>query len=388
MSIYNPKTLLLLACLVTGMMGFVLLLMGKATTQRIPGIRNWAYGSMLIAVAGVLLTLRDVAPVWLTYTVHNTLVMVAYASFLIGSTKHFGRDLKFIGLGVVFVLAWLAQTYFTHAQDSLRGRYLSLTGFIFAVCFLHAVVLGREILRRRAHRERQSLGVSFTTFWVAFSAVVFGLRWGHAVFWPQDGQGLLDPTPLQALYLGTYTFGLTMVNIGFLLLTSEVIRRNFESMATTDALTGIRSRRVVIDTLDHFFERSRRSEQPFVVMMIDLDHFKAVNDKYGHAVGDEVLRAFCRRVEQVLRRSDVFGRFGGEEFVVLVPDSNDEQAVQLASRLLRAAAASDSQLPVTTVSIGVSEWRPTDESAAKLLERADHALYEAKMAGRNRVIRA
>ena len=64
MSIYNPKTLLLLACLVTGMMGFVLLLMGKATTQRIPGIRNWAYGSMLIAVAGVLLTLRDVAPVW------------------------------------------------------------------------------------------------------------------------------------------------------------------------------------------------------------------------------------------------------------------------------------------------------------------------------------
>lgn len=123
-------------------------------------------------------------------------------------------------------------------------------------------------------------------------------------------------------------------------------------------------------------------------MVIDLDHFKAVNDKYGHAVGDEVLRAFCRRVEQVLRRSDVFGRFGGEEFVVLVPDSNDEQAVQLASRLLRAAAASDSQLPVTTVSIGVSEWRPTDESAAKLLERADHALYEAKTAGRNRVISA
>lgn len=388
MPIYNPKTLLLLASLVTGMMGFVLLLMGKATTQRIPGIRNWAFGSMLIAMAGALLTLRDVAPVWLTYTVHNTLVMVSYASFLIGSAKHFGHDHRFIGLGVAFVVAWLAQTYFTHEQDSLRGRYLSLTGFIFAACFLHAVVLAREIFRRQAQSERQSLGVSFTAFWVAFSAVVFGLRWGHAVLWPQDGQGLLDTTPLQALYLGTYTFGLTMVNIGFLLLTSEVIRRNFEILAATDALTGIRSRRVVIDSANNLFERSRRSEQPFVVMMIDLDHFKAVNDNYGHAVGDEVLRAFCRRIEHVLRRSDVLGRFGGEEFVVLLPDSTADQAVQLAGRLLQAAAMSDSQLPVITVSIGVSEWRPTDESASQLLERADHALYEAKMAGRNRAISA
>jgi len=388
MPIYNPKTLLLLASLVTGMMGFVLLLMGKATTQRIPGIRNWAFGSMLIAMAGALLTLRDVAPVWLTYTVHNTLVMVSYASFLIGSAKHFGHDHRFIGLGVAFVVAWLAQTYFTHEQDSLRGRYLSLTGFIFAACFLHAVVLAREIFRRQAQSERQSLGVSFTAFWVAFSAVVFGLRWGHAVLWPQDGQGLLDTTPLQALYLGTYTFGLTMVNIGFLLLTSEVIRRNFEILAATDALTGIRSRRVVIDSANNLFERSRRSEQPFVVMMIDLDHFKAVNDNYGHAVGDEVLRAFCRRIEHVLRRSDVLGRFGGEEFVVLLPDSTADQAVQLAGRLLQAAAMSDSQLPVITVSIGVSEWRPTDESAFQLLERADHALYEAKMAGRNRAISA
>ncbi len=386
MPLYNPKTFLLMAALMTGLMGCVLLLLGSATRERIPGLRRWAAGSVLAAVSGVLIALRDATPVWLGYTAANTAVMLAYISFIAGSRAHFGQACKVRVWLVLFVVAWAAQAYYTFAQDSLRGRYLSLVGFIFAASLGHAVVHAREALRRRTHREGSSLGVLFTGFWVAFATLVYGARWLHAAALSQAGQGLLDTSSLQMLYLGTYVFSVVMMNIGFQLLVSERIRGDFEKLAMTDALTGVRSRRAVVNAGHDLLERSRRSERPFVVMMLDIDHFKTLNDTCGHQVGDQVLQAFCRRIEATLRRADVVGRLGGEEFVVLLPDTPAEQATQLAERLLSAAAARDAQLPEITVSIGISAWRPDDASFDALLARADRALYAAKAAGRNRAM--
>lgn len=388
MPIYNPKTFVLIASLMTGLMGCVLLLMGPATAQRIPGIRHWVSGSLLTAASGMLIVLRDVAPVWLTYMVQNTVLMIAYVSFLLGSAKHFGQACNFKGWVTFFALLWAVQAYYTYGEDSLRGRYLSITGFIFAASFAHAVVFVREIRRRRAEREPRSLGVLFTAFWVVFSALIFGVRWAHAVLHSQEGLGLLDMSWLQVLYLGNYVFGVVMMNIGFQLLVSERIRGNFETLAMTDALTGVRSRRAVVDAANDLLERSRRSERPFVLMMLDLDYFKSINDKFGHQIGDRVLQAFCRRMDAALRRADVLGRLGGEEFAILLPETGTEHATQLADRLLKAAAVSDSQLPATTVSIGISEWRPDDASVDEILGRADRALYAAKAAGRNQAMTA
>lgn len=386
MPIYDPKTLLLIASLLTGLMGCVLLLIGPATAQRIPGIRHWACASLLMAMSGMLIALRDVAPVWLTYTVQNTAVMIAYTAFWVGSAKHFGQGHSLRVWSVFFLLMWAVQTYFTYGQDSLRGRYLSITGFILAASLAHAVVCFREIRRRQAEREPLSLGLLFTGFWVVFSTLVFGLRWGHAIVQSQEGQGLLDRSWLQMLYIGNYVFGVVMMNIGFQLLASERIRSNFEKLAMTDTLTGVRSRRAVVDAANDLFQRSRRNARPFVLMLLDLDHFKSVNDRFGHQTGDQVLQAFCRRVEAVLRRADVLGRVGGEEFVILMPDTGTEQAVQIADRLVQTALAGDAQLPTTTVSIGYAEWRADDASTEDLLARADRALYAAKAAGRNRAM--
>lgn len=388
MPIYNPKTLLLIASLLTGLMGCLLLLMGPATAQRLPGVRHWAAGSLLIATSGLLIALRDIAPVWLTYTAQNTAVMIAFTSFFVGSAKHFGHPPRLKVWGAFFVILWAAQAFFTYGQDSLRGRYLSLTGFVFAASAMHAWVFVRERNRRRAAREPGSLGVLFTGFWVTFSTLIFGVRWGHAVVLPQAGQGMLDTSWLQVLYLGSYVFGVVMMNIGFQLLVSERIRGNFEQLAMTDALTGARNRRAVVNAANDLLHRSRRSERPFVLMLLDLDHFKSINDQFGHQVGDEVLQAFCRRIETALRRADVFGRLGGEEFVVLMPDTDAQQAAQLADRLLKASAARASSLPVTTASIGISQWRPGDASVDEVLGRADRALYAAKTAGRNQAVTA
>ncbi|MAD01662.1 MAG: hypothetical protein CMK76_17510 [Pseudomonadales bacterium] len=381
--LYDPRTLIMLATLLIGVMGMVLLLMERASTLGIPGVRDWAVGSMLAALAGVLIILRGVAPEWLTFTVQNTAAMLAYTFYWVGSAKHFAQQPRLHAWVVLFALAWIGQTYFTHVVDSLRGRYLSLTGYVFAASLMHAAVFVRQILRNRASHRRRSLGLYFTAFWIGFSCLVFGARWTHALLLPQHGQGMLEVSWLQALYLGTFTFGLVIVNIGFLLLVSERIRSNFEQLAMTDTLTGVRSRRALVDAASDLFRRSRRSGEPFSVLSLDLDHFKAINDQHGHQIGDHVLQAFCRRMEDTLRQSDVFGRQGGEEFILLLPATTMAQDSELAERLLLAAVTSEPGLPGVTVSIGLTDWRRDDTSIDDLFNRADRALYAAKAAGRN-----
>jgi diguanylate cyclase (GGDEF)-like protein len=384
--IYNPKTLLALTSLLTVAMAGVLQLMSLATIQRIAGISYWASGALLAAIASSLIVLRDVAPTWLTFTAANTAVMLAYSFFWIGSAKYFGQQINLKKWAIFFVITWFVQAYFTYGLESLRGRYISTTGFIFVASLMHSMVFAREIYRGHIVNKQLRIGCIFTSSCIVFSTLIFGARWGHAVFLPQDGHGILDTSLPQVLYIGAYSFGLLIMSIGFLLLASENIRRNFEELAMVDALTGVRSRRAVVEIGHDLFQRSRRSERPFSLMMLDLDHFKLVNDKYGHQVGDLVLQGFCRRIETALRSSDVLGRLGGEEFVVLMPDTNLSQANELAERLLKTSADSDPQLPVLTVSIGISEWRQDDASLEKLLGRADRALYAAKTGGRNRAV--
>lgn len=387
MPIYNPKTFLLIASLLTGLMGCVLLLM-PATSRRIPGIQYWAAGSLMAAMAGVLILLRDIAPVWLTFTVENTAVMLAFSFFMLGSAKHWGQTCHLKPWLALFVVAWCVQLYCTYGLDSLRGRNISVAGFVFATGLMHTQVFVREIHRRHVQHESRALGMYFTGFWVAFSTLIFGVRWLHAVALPQTGQGMLDTTLLQMLYISSYVFGIVMMNIGFQLLAAESIRGEFEKLAMTDALTGVHSRRAVVSAAHACFQRSQRHARSFALMMLDLDHFKSLNDQFGHQIGDQVLQAFCRRIETSLRREDVLGRLGGEEFVVLMPDKNAEQATQIANSLVNIQAAADAQLPSTTVSIGVSEWRPGDASLEDLLARADRALYAAKASGRNCAIMA
>jgi len=318
MPVYNPKTVLLMASLLTGLMGITLLLLDRTSAKPVPGARYWAAGSLMSVASGALILLRGEASAWLTFTLQNTLVMLGYTAFLVGSVKYFGATFNRRAWGALFALAWLAQTYFTHGTDSVRGRFLAVTGYVFVISLAHAAVFVREV---RQHRTPLTLSVGFTAFWAAVMGVVFGLRWSHAVLFPEDGNGMLDASWLQQLYIYSYAFGLIMMNIGFELMVSERIRARFEWLAMTDTLTGVRSRRALVEAGADLLERSRRNQRPFTLMLLDLDHFKSLNDQYGHQIGDQVLRTFCQRVSHVLRRSDVLGRIGGEEFAVLLPDT-------------------------------------------------------------------
>jgi diguanylate cyclase (GGDEF)-like protein len=166
------------------------------------------------------------------------------------------------------------------------------------------------------------------------------------------------------------------------------LREQFASLhqlAHTDALTSLPNRRAMQARLEQELARSVRYQQPFAVLLIDLDHFKAVNDEYGHTIGDQVLREVSLRLNDTVRLNDVVARWGGEEFLVLAAGANLEQAAQLGRRLAEVIRNEPFTNSISlTISIGGAAYNK-DGNLPGLISRADAALYEAKRAGRDRL---
>jgi diguanylate cyclase (GGDEF)-like protein len=167
-----------------------------------------------------------------------------------------------------------------------------------------------------------------------------------------------------------------------LLLTRE---RELERLAYYDELTGLPNRRSVLRQLEALLSRARRHGHSLAVLMVDADHFKALNDRHGHAAGDDALRALADRLRERLRAEDIAGRFGGEEFVIGLPDAGAAGAASVAEDVRSAVAERPmtiaGHLLTLTVSVGWAAWQ--DEDLGQLLALADGALYEAKAAGRD-----
>jgi diguanylate cyclase (GGDEF)-like protein len=157
--------------------------------------------------------------------------------------------------------------------------------------------------------------------------------------------------------------------------------------ASTDGLTGIANRRSFDGTLDRYLARATSSFEPVSLVLLDIDHFKRLNDEHGHQVGDDVLRQVALTLREAARVVDVPARYGGEEFAVVLPECDAEEAALVADRLRRAIAEAATLVPIT-VSAGVATFPLHAASSAALIRAADDALYRAKDAGRDRVVAA
>ena len=188
-----------------------------------------------------------------------------------------------------------------------------------------------------------------------------------------------------------YWEGLPVINVVFSDITPlKQKEQQLYILSTTDSLTGAFNRRYFMDSASREFSFHLRHQAPLSVLVMDIDYFKKVNDTYGHAIGDEAIKAFVGCCIGVLRREDILGRMGGEEFAVLLPQTGLDGATAMAERLRRKVEAIEllfgSERVGFTVSIGGAEARPGDASIETGLIRADHALYVAKANGRNRVV--
>jgi len=216
----------------------------------------------------------------------------------------------------------------------------------------------------------------------AHNRVVAALGWPKAA--PATQSFKVVFAPLLALVA-------LMIGLGAWILRRENIKRcqyekHLQNLARTDPLTGILNRRAFYQMVTREMGRVHRDHSDLTMLVLDLDHFKAINDQFGHETGDSVLQAFTQLIRDNLREADIFSRIGGEEFALALPGTNEQQALEMAERLRRKVAAlkifHDLKKMQITVSIGISQYQPGDTHES-LITRADRAMYHSKDNGRN-----
>ncbi len=249
---------------------------------------------------------------------------------------------------------------------------LAWFGLLFALAFL---VFG----------TRRGARVSLAAYVVIYSGAVWSSTSGMVADSGSIGVVVFLATGHAALIIVVWVLARNVEKLA----TSRARAELLELQATTDPLTGVANRRQLDNELQRFVAHARRHGQPLSVVLVDLDRFKKINDTLGHDVGDRVLRATVNRMSAVVREGEVLGRWGGEEFLVLAPQTSHAAARALAERCRRAIAASaheEGEVAVTA-SFGVATLEPGGD-ARTLMRRADLALYAAKTEGRDRVVSA
>jgi diguanylate cyclase (GGDEF)-like protein len=345
----------------------------KTQLPHIPRVSNGGLGTLLYIVALFILyqagfinnvTFITGAGMVLCF------VMVFYTAFKLGINKRFSESTLTVPQIVASSFTMLVVAYLDRSTQIALGPFM-LIAFSFGVFRLSTASL-------------LLLSIACLGSYLAMILV----RGYQESFPPEFHTDLMQWLVLLLTLPSMIVVGNHIRHLRRILKATRYQLEHYEEKAIRDELTGLYNRRQIQSELDQAKLQANSLSIPFCICLIDIDHFKTVNDKCGHLVGDTILREFARVARESIRDSDVFGRYGGDEFMQILPDTDLKGAVMHAERLRVYAHFLDFQkiLPHKniSVSIGVAQYR-NGERIATLIERADNALYRAKQLGRNRV---
>jgi len=365
----------------------MLLVLTSLLRSRLPGIREWCLANGFACAALLLYAFGNVLPPLIAYEIANGAYAAASAAMLAGFRRYYGKEPKWGMLAAGVAAAVGAIALFHYKFDSYAMRTVVVAVFQGVVC----LAIGATIMRAR--RDWTSHYPSlFTVGMAVVVATGHGIR--SIIYLTNTGEvtSLLQPSPWNLFFVSAGTFVLPVLTFGAVMLVHDAMLAKAELAANRDFLTSAWTRRAFFEHADRELLRARRTGRHLSLLLLDVDHFKKINDAEGHAVGDQVLIDLVKRAATVVRGMDYFARVGGEEFAVLLPETPREAAAAVAERLRSIVAQSGidkgwskTTVPHYTVSIGVSSARGF-ESLQDLLRRADAALYAAKAMGRNRAV--
>jgi len=381
----DTRTLSLVSCIG----GFIMLatmlgLWAGGTRQR--ELLHWAVGGLCYGLgylAGyLLLTFQVQIPGWVASSLANNLILYGHLLTLLGIQVHLGQRPWYwlLAIPVLQGISMNIPALRTFPTPFITDSVLmALPDLIAAWLLWRARTPGMVLIRRTT-----------AVFLAAFGAFLLG-RLGYVLV-TRAFSSSFDPHLLQALaFLGGMLFAFIMTML-LVLMIFRIKELQLRRTARRDALTGLRNRLALEDLSHKEFQRARRYDSALSLIALDLDHFKRINDRFGHSAGDRVLVDVARCLEEQLRESDLVFRVGGEEFLILLPHTPRQAALDVAERLREQLKALEWEFNgeriACSASLGVAQIHHPGENWQQALNRVDQALYEAKETGRDRVVEA
>jgi diguanylate cyclase (GGDEF)-like protein len=377
----DVNTLFLVTIYVEVILGLLLLFAWVQNTA-VTAVAWWGFAHLLLAASVVLFGLYGSAPDLITIDFANALLFTAFALTWTGARlfDHQKPLPAFIFGGAAL---WLVVSRLPGVAGSFDVRVLLSSGIITAYTWATAY----EFWRGRS----EPLVSRWPAIFMLFAhGCLYLLRtpFGAMLPWSPTGNEVFESVWLTVLSFEALLF---TIAIAFILLAMAKERTEYrhKTASLVDPLTGIANRRAFMQDGEALLRRQVSDPCGIAVMLLDLDHFKSINDRFGHAIGDRVLQVFTQTGSRCMRRMDLFGRLGGEEFAALLYDSNRDKALVAAEEIrtmfVDATRDVDGKPVDATVSIGVVVSHEAVSDLSALLAQADHALYRAKESGRNRV---
>ncbi len=377
---FDIRSAIMVGAILNVLIAIMLLIVRKTLPTNFQNSLTWWWFGLLLQPAGfVLIALRGQLPALVSVVLANMLIASALACFAIAMRMFTGvRQRRPYAAVLVFFAGFFAVYY----ADDLLSRIISLS-------LLHTLLLA--FCARAIYR--QELKITRVSHVLAGLFVIGALSMGaRAIYHTVSQDPIVDIFTMRWPTILSYGMGslLPIVGtIGFLLMCTERSQKDLQRMASEDPLTGAYNRRALAEFGIREMARARRHGTPLSVILIDIDYFKKINDELGHAAGDLALIETVRRLQKNLRSEDYLGRMGGEEFLILLPDTDIEQAQTLAQRI-REEFSSQPMLLLEqnrsiTLSGGITLLSAGDTIFDDMLRRADDAMYSAKVLGRNRM---
>jgi len=377
----DGRSLLAVAATLSILFGLIVLALERRLRQPIAGLRLWAVASFLLGAAAAFHGLQGVAPPWVPALLGNGFILVGRAC-TVASLCQLDRRRVPARLLAGLCAAGMAGVLMTLlAWPSYPARSLvmvSCMGLFTGWCAL-SLLAGTPLRISRTVTLAGFAGLALANL----SRLV---THAHQL---DEGTALNLQSPAIAVYIGVLLICDVLCNVGFVLIVADRMHDWVLQLARTDHLTGALSRGALYTQGTRDLQLARRQRTHTAAFIVDIDHFKSVNDTHGHAAGDAILRHVAQHGQAALRCTDLFGRYGGDEFVAILPETDLDTAATIAERLRQSVGepAPGCVLPRglsgVTVSIGVATVAAGEQTIDELIAQADSALYRAKHAGRN-----
>lgn len=319
-------TIFLIAALLCVVMLLVLL---SLLRSGIAGVREWTLANLLAGSAFILYAYGRELPPLIAYEAANGVYAAATAVLLLGFRRFFGRRPHTALLAGGVLLLVLAIAVFHYYIDSFALRTAAVSAYQAAI----GVAIARTVRATHKTGIRSRYPYLFTQAMGIIIAIGHLLRAGIYAAHSGEITSLLQPTAWNLLFLSAGTMVLPVLTLGAVMIVHDVMMAIAEHAANRDYLTGAWSRRALFELAEAELTRSRRSGRALSLLVFDVDHFKSINDRFGHAAGDQVLVNVVLGASAAIRNGDFLGRIGGEEFAVLLPETNQPNALMVAERL-------------------------------------------------------